>query len=104
MCPEGRDPEGPTFLPCALVASDERTGLRTRLSIRERASPDVAGPSTADGRPPGPQDPWPGLDGPGPPAGGLIHEAHRGGMAPADARERGRRDAAGHGPHRRDRG
>ena len=44
----------------------------------------------------------PGLDGARPPAGRLLHEAHRRGVAARRARPGARRDAAGDGPHRRD--
>ena len=70
-----------------------RPGLGPRLPLRGQRATGLAREVPPARRPPGAEDDRPGLDRAGPPAGGLLHAAHSGGVARRVARRGARRHA-----------
>lgn len=81
----------------ALGTGDGRIRLRARLPLRGQAPAGLAGEVPVARWTAGEEDPRAGVDRARASAGGVLHEAHCRDVASADARQGGRRNAAGHG-------
>ncbi len=101
ISPERPDPEGSNSRVAALGTGDGRIRLRARLPLRGQAPAGLAGEVPVARWTAGEEDARAGVDRARASAGGVLHEAHRRDVASADARQGGRRNAAGHGEYRR---